>query len=101
MTSVDEIDIDMCLLPLADTDDVKHFDPSACTLRKSIKYCVVQKLDAFHRSTGHSPVKGQVGLTCVFCRDVPTKEKVGASGAISFPGSIDHIYTNATGAVKR
>ena len=91
----------MRLFPLADKDDEMHFDDSTCTLRNSIKCCVVLKPEAFHGSTCHSPIEGQVGLTCGYCKDVPTKIKVGMSGAMSFPGSTDTVYKNATVTVKR
>ena len=100
MTSADTTGLDTHPFPLADEDDHIYFDESTCVLRTCIHYCVVQKPEAFHGSS-HYLVEGQVGLTCVFCKDVPTKERVGNSGAMSFPGSMDSIYRNATGTVKR
>lgn len=101
MATVGNFDSDMCLLPLADADDQEKFYEAACALRSSINYCIVRDPTLFNGSTRHSPVEGQVGLTCVFCKDIPTKEKVGISGAVSFPGTTESIYKNATVAVKR
>ena len=101
MASSDDIGSDLHLFPLADNDDPRHFDPSSCALRASIYFFAVLETGSFNCSTSHYPIKGQVGLTCGYCKDVPTKAKVGMSGALSFPGAVDKIYKNATGAVKR
>lgn len=78
---------------LTKTDDPHWLSEMECFARSELVevFCLTDKEDVLGSSTKKEPVIGQVGIRCVFCKNLDPSER--QSGCTVFPESLSTIHT--------
>jgi hypothetical protein len=77
---------------LASPMDQGHLNPLHCFVRRHVEVFAADKDDIAAPSPGrkHRVILGQVGIRCVHCASLPSKERV--KRAVCYPPSVNGIY---------
>jgi hypothetical protein len=78
---------------LTKTDDPHWLSEMECFARSELveAFCLTNREDVVGSNTKKDPVTGQVGIRCVFCKNLEPSERPG--GCVIFPESLSTIHT--------